>query len=131
MLKYSSLAISVTLNFIRILQATNISPALHVLRVCDGPTCCKYSTEIYTQLLDTAERHSGLFEVAYSPCLSACKRSCNVALVPKGDFAGCYVPGMTSVERVKSCFSSINQEIDINRVLNLVIPFLKNENNLA
>ena len=114
--------------FLRFKNSTIIPTAKHVFRVCEGPSCSKYSNEIHSQLSDAEQQKTGLFEVAYSPCLNACKRSCNVALVPKGDFCGCYVPGMTSVEKAKLCFNNINNAEDIDRVLHLVNAYLRLEN---
>ena len=100
--------------------------AAHVIRVCDGPSCNRYSAEIFYKLEEKSEHSGGsLFDVAMASCLNCCKRSCNVALVPIGDFEGCIVPGMTNIEKVKKTFSNIENDEDIDRVIDLVTKFLQ------
>jgi len=53
-------------------------------------------------------------------CINACKRGCNVAVVPKGDMTGCKVPGMSQYEISKRCFTELNTIEKMDNVINLV-----------
>ena len=97
-----------------------------VLRVCDGPSCNPQGSYDVYKYLKNNELDSG-FDVALGQCINACKRSCNVAVVPKGDFSGCVVPGMSQYEISKRCFAQVNSIEQMDRVISLVKDFAAKE----
>ena len=132
----------------------------YILRVCTGPACSNFNpsftySRLQTDLTDFPDLRvwrnyfqiffsigifsAHLWQIKTIDCLSACKRGCNVALIPKGECAGViydyqcmhslyyncqttnllqgeYIEGMNSVEKMKGVFNKVNSEESITRV---------------
>lgn len=111
-----------------------------ILKVCVGPSCQLQSDFILEQLqlVISGSKNSVLSntcQVSTIQCLNACKRPCNVAVYKhddtwedvEGSLKKQYpisLPGFTSYEMSKSCFSKIKTKEDINRIVSLVEEYL-------
>jgi len=95
-----------------------------LIRVCDGPSCTSSNSFAVAEKLDATvtakEEYSALFEVGFVSCLSACKRSCNVSVVPRGSMGGVVVEGMTPTEKTKPAFCNVEaSNACVDRILSL------------
>lgn len=102
------------------------------LRVCNGPSCSNLDSqsialELEKKLIEINQLDK--VDVRYTPCINACKRSCNIALYRSGGMTGLPIPGMTTVELTKPCFSKVNDEESIQRVISLTLSYLEKSNN--
>ena len=104
---------------ILLLVVTVVSSNKLVIRVCNGPSCIKACN--VASIAKTIEKTGGGVEVGFTKCMSWCKYSANVKLVPDGiaasrAAAGIAVQGMSALETQKKCFFNVNTEADAKRV---------------
>ena len=69
-----------------------------------------------------------MFSISTIKCVNACKRSCNVAIVPKGRATGIKMNDMTDIELTKPAYSRVASNEKVDQIINSVISFIKNYN---
>lgn len=69
-----------------------------------------------------------MFSISTIKCVNACKRSCNVAIVPKGRATGIKMNDMNDIELTKPAYSRVSSEKQVDRIINSVVSFIKNYN---
>ena len=69
-----------------------------------------------------------LFSISTINCVNACKRSCNVAIVPKGRATGIKMNDMNDIELTKPAYSRVSTEQQVDRIITTVTNFIKNYN---
>ena len=69
-----------------------------------------------------------MFEIGTIRCLNACKRSCNVAIVPKGRATGIAMKNMNQIELTKPAYAKVRTIEQVDDIINNVANFIKNYN---
>lgn len=110
-----------------------------IVKVCVGPSCNNSNRgldaeEIFA-VVNRKYMPSEVFDLDKTQCFNACKRPCNIGIYAENDgldengkFKKNYplaIPGMTSVELSKNCFSNIRSTEDVERAIELLTKFSK------
>jgi len=108
-----------------------------VIRVCDGPSCssqgsdqlfeafCRSQEKYVKDIGDVSDEDMSIGTIK---CLNACKRSCNIAIVPRGRATGIQMSDMNQVERTKPAYCKVRTEEQVDKIVNTVANFIKNYN---
>lgn len=115
---------------------SSLTPPSLVIRVCDGPSCssqgsdqlfdtfCKYQEKYIKEKADITEEN--MFEIGTIKCVNACKRSCNVAIVPKGRATGIPFSNMNQIELTKPAYAKVRTDEQVEAIINTVANYVKN-----
>lgn len=115
---------------------SSLTPPSLVIRVCDGPSCssqgsdilfdtfCKYQEKYIKEKGDIIEEN--MFEIGTIKCVNACKRSCNVAIVPQGRATGIRMSNMNQIELTKPAYAKVRTEEQVETIVNTVANYIKN-----
>ena len=137
MIKSVVLILIIVISIIVINVNGSITRPSLVIRVCDGPSCssqgsdqlfeafCRSQEKYVKEIGDVSDEDMSIGTIK---CLNACKRSCNVAIVPRGRATGIQMSDMNQVERTKPAYCKVRTEEQVDKIVNTVASFIKNYN---